>query len=292
MRAFSVDESVVLGHLMITLPVIVMIALAVPFGLFMFGPALFLYYVSGGLALGWQWYSMALPRWKEWVTEKVVHKTEVERLARHVGLTWPGASIVGPFAFHTTAVAICVIHLSPWLVGRWFVWMRPLTGVPSSASFPADYYLQHLELISIAPAFAVGYIISRSLPRLAMWVWILPTTILAYQLLTFTDPHASVLVSDPWNRFAYFFVTERLMPIFPDLRGSDPVRVVKQMTVVAPFYGGMAYSLGALAAKHSVLGKFFTSSGTVELGTALPRTEEAVVDASADQSEKPVRKGD
>jgi hypothetical protein len=39
---------------------------------------------------------------------------------------------------------------------------------------------------------------------------------------------------------------------------SDPVRVLAQMTITAPFYAGIAYSLGALASKHQLLTKLFT----------------------------------
>jgi len=78
---------------------------------------------------------------------------------------------------------------------------------------------------------------------MALCAWIVPTVILSYGLLTFTDPHASVLTTDPWSRFSYFF----------DLRGSDLARVRAQITLVAPFYSGVAYSIGALTAKTKVL---------------------------------------
>jgi len=126
--------------------------------------------------------------------------------------------------------------------------------VPQCASSTcADYYLQHLELVSILPALVVGYVVCRYSPRLATWAWILPTIILLYKLLTFTDPGASVLVSDPLSRFSYYFVILRRALTFTDLRGSDPIRVVAQMFVVAPFYSGAAYSVAAFLQRRSVL---------------------------------------
>jgi hypothetical protein len=36
---------------------------------------------------------------------------------------------------------------------------------------------------------------------------------------------------------------------------GDPVRVVAQLFVTAPFYAGIAYSLGALSSKYKLLTK-------------------------------------
>jgi hypothetical protein len=123
----------------------------------------------------------------------------------------------------------------------------------------SDYYLQLLELVSILPALAVGYIVCRYFRKLATWAWILPTVILSYKLLTFTDPQSSVFISHPLSRFSYYFVIVRLTPTFTDLRGSDPIRLVQQMTVVAPFYSGVAYSIGALLESHKMLERIIRS---------------------------------
>src|SRR5438046_1217457 len=114
---------------------------------------------------------------------------------------------------------------------------------PTPSRFAADYWLQHLELVSIVPALLVGYVSCRYLRRMAVCAWILPTAILCYKLLTFTDPHASVLTTDPWSRFSYYFVSEKFMPTLYEVRGSDPIRVAAQLTLVAPFYSGVAYSI-------------------------------------------------
>jgi hypothetical protein len=120
-----------------------------------------------------------------------------------------------------------------------------------------------------------------------MWAWILPTIILSYKLLTFTDPHASVLASDPWSRFSYYFVIERYMPTLYNFRGSDPVRVTAQMVVVAPFYSGVAYSIGALMRKHNVLERIIKSFlREPEPTVFLP--EEAGVEWIGDAKEQPV----
>ena len=160
----------------------------------------------------------------------------------------PGASALGLLALHTTAAAICGIHLGPWLVGRWLGWILPALGETPSG-LAADYYLQHLEVVSIFPALVVGYISSRYLPMMAAWAWILPTTIICYKLSMFHDPHGSVLATDHWARFSYYFVIERFIPTFYNFRGSDPSRVAAQLTAIAPFYSGIAYSIGTLTPK-------------------------------------------
>jgi hypothetical protein len=51
----------------------------------------------------------------------------------------------------------------------------------------------------------------------------------------------------------------------PGFGGVDPIRIAQQMTVVAPFYSGLAYSVGALAGKHHLLdGVFRRSSMQIE----------------------------
>jgi hypothetical protein len=56
----------------------------------------------------------------------------------------------------------------------------------------------------------------------------------------------------------YFFVIEPEMPGLSNLFASDPKRVLEQMNVTAPFYAGIAYTVGALAAKYDVLHKLFS----------------------------------
>jgi hypothetical protein len=267
------SRAVVVGHLTLTVPAIAAILLVPFLGLRMFGPFLFVYYVLAGMTVGWQWYSVALPGWKRWLARKGVQEEEVEHLAHRAGLVWPGEATIGPFAFHTTAAAACGIHLGPWLLSRWFVWILPLAGM-STRTPTGDDYLQHFELVSIVPAFVVGYILSRHLGRLAACAWILPTVVLAYKLVAFTEPYASILAPHSSTRFSYFFVIQRSMPTFtPGFGGVDPVRVAQQMTVVAPFYAGLAYSIGALAARHNVSKKFLGPSPDMQPESEITQTE-------------------
>jgi hypothetical protein len=145
-------------------------------------------------------------------------------------------------------------------------------------------------MVSILPALAVGYIVCIYFRKLATWAWTLPTLILSYKLLTFADPQASVFISHPLSRFSYYFVIVRLMPTFTDLRGSDPIRLVQQMTVVAPFYSGVAYSIGALLESHKMLERIvrsiFAEPEPEVFGAGQAGAESAVND-----NEQPVHEG-
>jgi hypothetical protein len=248
-------RAVALGHLTITTPVVVITVATVRFFLYTFGPMLMAYFVFTGVALSWQWYMMAIARWKESLANQGFQRDEIDKLARRSGLQWPGASSVGTFSLHTAAAEICAVNLGPWLVYHWFGWMLPIFGI-STIILGTDYYLQHLEIMSIVPALIVGYIVARYLPRLAVTAWMVPTAILSYKLWTFVDPHTSVLAASNYSvRLSYYFDIVPVMPTFRDFRSSDPVRVVQQMLVVAPFYSGIAYSAGALFSRRRIFDK-------------------------------------
>jgi hypothetical protein len=149
-------------------------------------------------------------------------------------------------------------------------------------------WLQHFKLVSIVPALVVGYLVSTHFGRLATYAWILPTLVLAYELLKFTEPQVSVLAPHSSTRFQYFFVIQRAMPTFtPGFGGVDPVRVALQMSMVTPFYAGLAYTAGALAAKHDLLKRIFGSSPT-QSEPEMTQTEKPAEGSVADEAEKRV----
>jgi hypothetical protein len=201
----ATTRTVVLGHLTITLPVIVAIGIVVRWGLYQFGPLLWPYYLTGGIARAWQWYLMALPRWKGLLTRNGLQLDQTEDVAQRRGLVWLGSGAIGSFALHTTAAVVCGLHFGPWLLFRWFAWILPLVGIWYSTP-RADYRLQHLELVSAIPAVVVGFVVSRYCKKLASRAWILPTMVLSYKLLIFTDARASVFASNPWAGFSFYFV--------------------------------------------------------------------------------------
>ncbi len=244
---------VLLCRLAITVPPILAVPLTVYWGLYQFGPRLWPYYVTGGLALAWQWYSIALPHGTQANT--------ISGVARRSGFVWAGTGAIGSLAVHTTAAMVCGIFFGPWLFSRWFVWILPLFRV-SPATPRADYWLQHLELVSIIPALVLGVLLARYFEKLASWAWVVPTLILSYKLLTFTDANASVLATaDSLSRFSYYFVIQQHIPTFSQSLGlsGDPIRVAEQLDVTVPFYSGVAYSIGALLTKYKAIDKVVAS---------------------------------
>ena len=287
-RQDAIPGQVLLGHLAITVPVVAAIPLVIFWGLYKFGPSLSPYYLTAAIALGWQWYSIALPQWKGRLTRGGLQANEAEGIARRSGFVWPGATGIGSLALHTTAVPLCGIFLGPWLFSRWFVWILPLLRILPDMP-RGDYWLQHLELVSIIPALVFGALVARYFERLASWAWVVPTMILSYKLLTFTNPDASVLApADQWSRFSYYFVIQQHMPTFSNLGlgGSDPIRVAQQLDITVPFYSGIAYSIGALLTKHKVIERF-VSSLRRESEPEVFGAEDAMVERIEEAKEEP-----
>jgi hypothetical protein len=177
--------------------------------------------------------------------------------------------LIPAFALHTFLIYILALHISPILVGRWFAWVLPAIQFHATTA-SRDWYLQDLELVTIIPALAAGYInVVRFIPTIvgghikdarhelvATWVWIVPALVLLYRIAQYNPP-SSVLIGSSMSAFRYFFDIEREMPRLTNVLVGDPVRVWAQMSVTAPFYAGVAYSLGALSSKHQIFQRIF-----------------------------------
>jgi hypothetical protein len=182
---------------------------------------------------------------------------------------------------HTVAIYLSAMHLSAWFVGRWFRWIMPLLGL-STVTRPADWYLSHLEIATIIPAFMIGYFsLTQSLSLLRKWIgeaefdwaaklaWFVPSFAVVHRLLTYHSP-ASVLYTSAPSAVAYLFDVQKTMPTWNNWAGTDPVRVWAQMSITAPFYAGISYCLGAVASKHRLLDRIFSRE--------LPEREEPAAD--------------
>jgi hypothetical protein len=127
----------------------------------------------------------------------------------------------------------------------------------STVTPAADWYLQHLELTSIIPALVAGYLVVRQPNSVATWAWGIPAVVLVYKMLRYQVP-SSVLFGTSMSAVRYFFVIEQTMPTMRYTTPSDPIRVLAQMSITAPFYAGVAYSFGALVSKHDLLRRLFS----------------------------------
>jgi len=167
------------------------------------------------------------------------------------------------FILNTLAVYVLALHISPWLVGRWYAWVTPTLHIATRTS-PGDWLMQHFEIALAIPALLVGYLTVRQKVTLATFAWVVPTLVLIHRLLTFRDSHYSVLGGRTVSPFGYFFDIQRVMPTFLNPVASDPVQVLAQITITAPFYAGVAYSLGALAAKYRIVETLFSHEPSAE----------------------------
>lgn len=232
------------GHGMVTLPAAIITLLILTLNLHMFGQVAIWYYVTAAAAGAWQFAVIARRNWQRWISRRFAEE-DASKLFSRSRLPGNPDSTAGALALHTAVAAMCALHVAPWLVGRVFEWILPLLQIHTTM-WSADYYLQHLAIVTAIPALVLGYVISERGLRWGTWAWVLPTLLLAYKLVTFSDSNVSVLSDGISGRWSYFFVIERYAPRMWDTRGSDPERLLLQMTIVASFYAGLAYSAGGL----------------------------------------------
>jgi hypothetical protein len=161
------------------------------------------------------------------------------------------------FLLNTLLAYLCAVRLSPWLVYHWFGWVVPVFMSESSIP-PTDWYLQHLEWATILPAAIVGcgnlirylpvtirdFVGVRGFDFTGVWAWVVPSLVLGYHMSLYSVP-SSVLYHDSSSVIRYFFDIQHVMPTRQNFLSIDSLRVLTQMTVTAPFYAGVAYSLGA-----------------------------------------------
>ena len=175
-------------------------------------------------------------------------------------------------------------------------WILPLIGQPAPPHV-MDFYLQHFEFANVVPAFLLGCVIVRKFPEFSTWAWLVPTAVIFYKLATFVEPNVSVLASgDPWHRFSYYFVIQRVAPTLKftptsfDVSGPDPVRVLEQIAVVAPLYCSIAYSLGAFATKTKALQRVWESFSREPDAEIIEPEEAGIVDTTNDSVEEPLQR--
>ncbi len=100
MKKLSASDAVWAGQAFVNLPVLVFIFAPVSLLHLLGRPWLARQSVSEadvgwgccfllGVALGWLWWSLLVPRWRIWAWSRVADKSELRRLALQHGLIWP-----------------------------------------------------------------------------------------------------------------------------------------------------------------------------------------------------------
>jgi hypothetical protein len=125
------------------------------------------------------------------------------------------------------------------------------------------FYWSHQLVWNLTVGLVAGYIANYwSRSRLPSWVWIVPTISLG--LAIGLQPPSSVLGSFSFlNAYNHFFGACYLVnPIDFLWRGVAPPRFPchDQLLFTVPFYCSVSYSIGAWAARHSLLKALFTFS--------------------------------
>jgi hypothetical protein len=85
----SPTRAVLAGHLVVTIPVLAIIASITWFGRAQFGPGRTGLALLAGSAVAWLWWSFATPRWRRWAHSRGADPAAVQRLGAWTGLVWP-----------------------------------------------------------------------------------------------------------------------------------------------------------------------------------------------------------
>jgi len=162
------------------------------------------------------------------------------------------------FVGHLAAVYVIVTFCSPSLAGLTRKLLPLLLQRPTSSGF--EFFFSHILVFSFVPAFLLSLVSDRCKHKVAQYVWLVPTVILAYKFATFAAP--SVLQSQFSASFHQYFGGGFLIPEFRNQNwrdfwsivssNPDMTRGLAQFWFTAPFYAGVGYSLAAWIACHKV----------------------------------------
>jgi hypothetical protein len=159
---------------------------------------------------------------------------------------------------HVAAVYLIVHFCTPWLAAWTRGTLLPLLQMPSNSSSGFEFFFSHLFVFSFVPAFLAGLVNARFKHTVAEFVWVVPTAILAYKLITFPAV-ASVFQSPSSSAFHQYFGGGFLIAEYRDwddfwriVRSNpDMMRGMAQVSFTAPFYAGVGYSVAAWISLHT-----------------------------------------
>jgi hypothetical protein len=106
------------------------------------------------------------------------------------------------------------------------------------------------------PVIVGGQIRTEGDGHSGTYAWAIPALVLMVKMLQY-QAHRPVIREASLPTTKYFFEVQQPVPeIFTHMAGipsTDPHRTLAQMLVTLPFYAGVAYSAGAVAAKYHVV---------------------------------------
>lgn len=88
--SISAVRAIAIGHLIVTGPVVaIMVGTMVICGLIWGWPNRWQLYLGAGFLMGWGWWSLSVPRWREWALRRGADPDRLQRLGVRTGLVWP-----------------------------------------------------------------------------------------------------------------------------------------------------------------------------------------------------------
>jgi hypothetical protein len=157
------------------------------------------------------------------------------------------------FFYHLAVVYLVAQFCPAWLAGFTRGKLLPHLQIASTSSSQFEFFFSHLFVFSVVPGFLAGLLNGISKHKVAAFVWVVPSAILAYKLLTFSAA-TSVLQGESSSAFHQYFGGGFLIPEYRDwqdfwrIASSNPdvLRGMAQSTFTAPFYTAVAYSVAVL----------------------------------------------
>lgn len=179
------------------------------------------------------------------MSSTAVPSQEIVHSPRRVGVARQGLR----YALHLAAVYVIVHTTTLWLAGRVHDTVLPLIQqhAPTESSF--QFAFSHLFLFSVVPALIVSFVYAQWYSHsVALFVWVVPLTILVYKFCTFPAPvfesHFAVAVHEYFG--GGFVVPEfhSYRELFALAAGPEMRRGMQQLNFTAPVYAAIGYSIG------------------------------------------------
>ena len=89
----SVARPVLVGHLIVTLPVVAIMTAGYFGAGAVLGPRTSLLGGAAGVVVAWLYWSLAVPRWRAWALRSGADSEKLQRWAVATGLVWPRGSV-------------------------------------------------------------------------------------------------------------------------------------------------------------------------------------------------------
>lgn len=161
------------------------------------------------------------------------------------------------FVFHLASVYLVVLICSSALAGWTYRNLFSALQIHTKRS-SFEFLYTHLLFFSFVPAFLTGLVNARFKHRVAEFVWIIPSLVLLYKLVTFPAMGSVLVQTSSWPALHEYFGGGFLIAEFHNwtqyaqlFSNPDMVRGMTQRTFTAPFYGGVAYSLAAMIGRRN-----------------------------------------